>query len=110
MNSWKMYVRPVLDAVLLASLILTVPLSAVTAEEIGEPSDTAGKTLVEKKCTVCHSIERVDGANKNHTEWAQTVEKMMRYSDRMDFLNQKEKEIVIDFLANRKSSQADSEK
>jgi hypothetical protein len=72
--------------------------------------EDTGKTLVEKKCTVCHSIDRVYGANKNHTEWVQTVEKMMRYSDRIDFLNEKEKETVIDFLANWKSSQADSEK
>ncbi|CAK8718053.1 Quinohemoprotein amine dehydrogenase alpha subunit haem binding domain-containing protein [Candidatus Electrothrix laxa] len=110
MNSWKMYARPVFGAVLLASLILTAPLSAVTAEESVEPSDTAGKALVEKKCSVCHSVDRAYGANKNHSEWTQTVEKMMRYSDRMDFLNQQEKKIVIDFLANRKSSQADSEK
>lgn len=89
--------------VLLLTLILTV-------SSFAEDEGNAGKTLVEKKCTVCHSIDRVYGVNKNHTEWVQTVEKMMRYSDRMDFLDQKEKEIVIDYLANRKSSQADSEK
>ncbi|MDU9048870.1 MAG: hypothetical protein Q3M30_08450 [Candidatus Electrothrix sp. Rat3] len=110
MNSWKMYARSVFGAVLFSSLILTASLSAVTAEESGEPSEPAGKTLVEKKCTICHSIDRVYGAKKTHSEWEQTIAKMMRYSDQMDFLNQKEKEIVIDFLASRKSPQADSEK
>ena len=110
MNNWKMYARSVSGAVLFASLILAVSVSVATAEESVEPSDTAGKALVEKKCSVCHSIDRAYGANKNHSEWGKTVEKMMRYSDRMDFLNEKEKEIVIDFLANRKNSQVDSEK
>ncbi|MCI5163442.1 MAG: cytochrome c [Candidatus Electrothrix sp. AX5] len=89
--------------VLLLTLILTVSSFAKDEED-------AGKALVEKKCSRCHSIDRAYGANKNHSEWVKTVEKMMRYSDRMDFLNEKEKEIVIDFLANRKSPQADSEK
>ena len=89
--------------VLLLTLILT-------DSSLAKDEDDAGKALVEKKCSVCHSIDRAYGANKNHSEWAQTVEKMMRYSDRMDFLNRKEKDIVIDYLANRKTPQADSEK
>jgi len=110
MNSWKNYAKSVFGAVLFASLLVAAPLSAVTAEETAESGDTAAKVLVEKKCSGCHSIDRAYGAKKNHSEWTQTVEKMVRYSDRMDFLNQQEKKIVIDFLANRKSSQADSEK
>jgi hypothetical protein len=103
MKKQKMYFCCSCCTVLLLTLILTVSSFAKDEED-------AGKTLVEKKCSVCHSIDRAYGANKNHSEWVQTVEKMMRYSDRMDFLNQKEKEIVINFLADRKRSQADSEK
>jgi len=88
-------------------LLLTL---IVTNSSFAKDEDDAGKALVEKKCSVCHSVDRAYGAKKNHSEWTQTVEKMTRYSDRMDFLNQQEKKIVIDFLANRKSSQADSEK
>jgi len=69
-----------------------------------------GKMLVEKKCSVCHPIERVYGVEKSHSEWEKTVEKMMRYSDQMNFLNQQEKEAVINFLADQKSSGADSER
>jgi hypothetical protein len=103
MKKQKMFFYCSCCTVVLLTLILTV-------SSFAKDEDDAGKTLVEKKCTVCHKIERVYGANKNHSEWVQTVEKMMRYSDRMDFLNQKEKKIVINFLANRKSSPADSEK
>jgi cytochrome c5 len=104
MNNWNMYVKSVSGAVLFASLILVVSVSVATAEEGVESSDTAGKTLVEKKCTICHSIDRVYTAEKTHSEWEQTVAKMIRYSDQMNFLNQKEKEIVIDFLAGRKKA------
>lgn len=103
MKKQKMFFCCSCCTVVLLTLILTVSSFAKDEED-------AGKILVEKKCIVCHKIERVYGVKKNHSEWVQTVEKMMRYSDRMDFLNQKEKKIVINFLANRKSSQADSEK
>ena len=77
----------------------------VAVSSFAEDEDKTGKALVEKKCTLCHSTDRVYGAEKAHLEWEQTVEKMVRYSDQMNFLNQKEKETVIDFLANRKKAQ-----
>ncbi|MGB5685962.1 MAG: cytochrome c [Candidatus Electrothrix sp.] len=103
MKKQKMYFYCSCCTVFLFTLI-------VTNSSFAKDEDDAGKALVEKKCSGCHSIDRAYGASKNHSEWTQTVEKMVRYSDRMDFLNQQEKKIVIDFLANRKSSQADSEK
>ena len=110
MTIGKIYAKSVFSAILLTSLLLTAPLSAPAEEERGKTGEPAGKTLVEKKCTICHSIDRVYRAKKTYSEWEQTVAKMMRYSDQMNFLNQKEKETVIDFLAQRKSSQAESEK
>ncbi|MCI5210445.1 MAG: hypothetical protein D3910_17030 [Candidatus Electrothrix sp. ATG2] len=82
----------------------------LSVSSFAEDEKGAEKKLVEKKCSICHSIDRVYGADKTHSEWKQTVEKMMRYSDQMNFLNQQEKETVIDYLANRKTPQADSEK
>ncbi|WP_339132852.1 MAG: hypothetical protein WGN25_11260 [Candidatus Electrothrix sp. GW3-4] len=90
-------------------IALLLPLLLIAPCFAEEGGDELGKTLVEKKCTICHSIDRVYGAEKNHSEWKQTVEKMMRYSDQMNFLNQKEKKTVIEFLAYRKTAQADSE-
>ncbi len=62
-------------------------------------SDTAAKALVEKKGSVCHSVERAHEAKNTHDEWKRTVDKMVCYSDQMNFLNQKEKETIIVFLA-----------
>ncbi|WPD21809.1 MAG: hypothetical protein SD837_16565 [Candidatus Electrothrix scaldis] len=98
------------SAVLLCTLILTAPLSVMAEEKGSKPKEPVGKALVEKKCTVCHSIERVHGADKTHSEWEQTVAKMMRYSDRIDFLNQQEREDIIYYLASRNKTKAKSEK
>ncbi|MCI5121183.1 MAG: hypothetical protein D3908_08350, partial [Candidatus Electrothrix sp. AUS4] len=95
-------------ALVLCSLTLLPPLSAVAEEEGSQAKEPAGKNLVEKKCTICHSIERVHGADKIHSEWEQTIAKMMRYSDQMDFLNQQEKEDIVEYLANRKRMKAES--
>ncbi|MCI5149040.1 MAG: hypothetical protein D3916_06585 [Candidatus Electrothrix sp. MAN1_4] len=108
-NSWKMYARPVFGAGLFFSMLAVVSVSLTTAQEAAKADDTAAKALVEKKCTVCHSLDRIYEADKTHTAWEQTVKKMIRYSDQMNFLNQNEKETIIDFLAQRKIPQVDTE-
>ena len=105
----KMVVCGYCSVVFLLTLILIAPLSAAEVES-GKSSESAGKALVEMKCTICHSVERVYGADKTHLEWGQTVEKMMRYSDQMDFLNQQEQENIIEYLSNWKNAQSKSEK
>lgn len=102
MTGRKIHAKSVFSAVLLTFLPLTAPFSVLAEEQSGEPSEPAGKALVEKKCTICHSIERVHEAEKTHPEWEQTIAKMMRYSDQMNFLNQTEKETIIAFLTERK--------
>jgi hypothetical protein len=63
-----------------------------------------GRTLVEQKCASCHTLEQVYKAKKSRAEWESNVDKMIMYSDRMDFLNLKEKKTVIEFLTDRKTS------
>lgn len=98
MKNWK-YTKSGFTVVLLVSLfILTVLLSNGGAKE------AAVTALIEKKCTVCHSTDRVYGADKTYDEWERTIKKMVRYSSQMGFLNQKEKGAIIRFLTNRKRS------
>ncbi|MDH4140856.1 MAG: hypothetical protein OEV43_09835 [Coriobacteriia bacterium] len=44
----------------------------------GESSDSAGdgQRLVEVKCSMCHSLDRVWAAEKTREEWAVTVDRM----------------------------------
>ncbi|MCI5190500.1 MAG: hypothetical protein D3905_12085 [Candidatus Electrothrix sp. AS4_5] len=65
MTNWKKYTKFYFSVVLLASLFLTIPVFLVTAEEAVESGHTPAKALIEKKCTVCHSTDRVYGADKN---------------------------------------------
>jgi cytochrome c5 len=42
-----------------------------------EPSgDLGGEELLEARCTMCHSLDRVKAASKNLDQWASTVERM----------------------------------
>ncbi|XOF34749.1 MAG: photosystem P840 reaction-center cytochrome c-551 [Candidatus Electrothrix sp. YB6] len=72
---------------------------------------TVGKLLVEQKCSPsCHEVERIYAANKSRSEWVQTVEKMIGYADKVNFLNQKEKKAVVEYLVTRNRIQAESNK
>ncbi|MCI5118880.1 MAG: cytochrome c [Candidatus Electrothrix sp. LOE1_4_5] len=85
-------------SVVLVACIVAAPTFATKSD------DRAVTALIEKKCTVCHSTERVYGADKTYDEWERTIKKMVRYSDQMNYLNQQEKKNIINFLVNQKRS------
>ncbi|UCE40100.1 MAG: hypothetical protein JSV17_11585 [Candidatus Aminicenantes bacterium] len=60
-----------------------------------------GKTLLEKKCTMCHDLDRIYQAQKNDEEWYATVERMQQHVRDPDFLNEKETKSIVDFLGKR---------
>jgi hypothetical protein len=54
-----------------------------------------GKTLVEERCTQCHTLDRVTSANKTKEEWTTTVESMVNQGAN---LNAEEQEVAIEYL------------
>jgi cytochrome c5 len=63
----------------------------------GSSSVTAdGKTLMQKRCSVCHSLDRVITAHKTSAEWTTTVNRMISHGAQ---LNTQEKQTLIDYLA-----------
>jgi cytochrome c5 len=54
-----------------------------------------GAALLEERCTVCHSLDRVTSASKTRQEWEQTVTRMVGKGAR---LNADEQEILISYL------------
>ena len=64
-----------------------------------------GKTLVSRKCSVCHNLDRVFGARKNKQEWTATVSRMIATMNDPEFLSKQEKSDIISFLSGRKRSQ-----
>ncbi len=74
-------------------------ISAVSLE------DEIGKTLVSRKCSVCHNLDRVFGAGKNRQEWTATVSRMITTMGDPEFLSDQEQADIITFLSNRETKQ-----
>jgi cytochrome c5 len=72
-------------------------LSAAGAESAA-PVALDGNALIDERCTVCHSRERIDQAQKSPEEWAATVDRMIGYGAQ---LTPEERQAVIDYLTSR---------
>jgi cytochrome c5 len=46
-------------------------------EAIEQPASTEGESLLQERCTVCHSLSRVTQAQKTREKWEQTVARMV---------------------------------
>ncbi len=55
-----------------------------------------GATLLEERCSTCHSTDRVKQAQKNQEGWDQTVTRMIKKGAK---LTEEEKNALVDFLA-----------
>jgi predicted ester cyclase len=67
-------------------------------EEAGGDGDTGaldGDALVSERCTVCHTRERIDNADKDEAGWTETVDRMIGYGAQ---LNEEERAAVIQYL------------
>ena len=55
-----------------------------------------GAALVQERCSVCHTLDRVLASKRTEAQWRTVVEQMIRNGAR---LTPEEKEIVIKYLA-----------
>lgn len=62
------------------------------------PVASEGETLVQNKCSMCHTLDRVNDAEKNRAEWEQTVSRMETNGL---VVTEEEKSLIIDHLATR---------
>jgi cytochrome c5 len=73
---------------------ITEEAATPTAEQ--EPTVLDGQSLVEERCTQCHSLGAVTGTSKTEEEWRATVGRMVgKGAD----LNAEEQAAVIQYLA-----------
>ena len=79
---------------------LIAGLNATLASEKARPPSAApaidGASLLETRCTDCHSIDRVKRAKNTRDQWAQTVTRMIGKGAQ---LNAAEQSTVIDYLS-----------
>lgn len=69
-----------------------------TTDRTPAPESTDAETLIDTRCTVCHSRERIDAAQKDRAGWAATVDRMIGYGAQ---LSTAERDVLIDYLAGR---------
>jgi branched-chain amino acid transport system substrate-binding protein len=67
-----------------------------TGEEGGDTGAALdGEALVNERCTVCHSRERIDAADKDEAGWTETVDRMIGNGAVLDT---DERQAVLDYL------------
>ncbi len=70
-----MQVRVVRHAAIL--VVATVMMAAIGCTPTGSGGPAAGSTeLITSKCTMCHTIDRINQANKDQAGWEQTIARM----------------------------------
>ncbi|HIQ04415.1 MAG TPA: hypothetical protein EYH31_01825, partial [Anaerolineae bacterium] len=74
-----------------AGWAITSPQAATGAR----PSLEQGRVLLQNRCTVCHSLDRVKRATKTEAEWRSTVQRMVGKGAQ---LNDEELEAVVTYL------------
>jgi mono/diheme cytochrome c family protein len=87
-------------SILLITLLVGTLLAACgTSNTTPAPSTggaTDGQTLMQERCSVCHSTDRIISAHKTAAEWTTTVERMIGKGAQ---LNATEQQTLIDYLA-----------
>jgi cytochrome c-type biogenesis protein CcmH/NrfF len=80
---------------LIETLLVSCGTSNTTpASSTGSSSD--GQTLMQERCSVCHSTDRITSAHKTAAEWTTTVERMISHGAQ---INSQEQQTLIDYLA-----------
>ena len=75
---------------------LTATLASETVIPYSTASATDGESLLETRCTDCHSLDRVKRARKTRDQWAHNVTRMVGKGAQ---LNAAEQSTVIDYLS-----------
>jgi len=96
--------RPYLFVLLAILLLTSILLAACGTSSPGAPSTNSGgntgaldgKTLMQERCSVCHSTERITSAHKTADQWKVTVERMISHGAH---LNATEQQTLIGYLA-----------
>ena len=93
----KNYTISLVSILLLILLIGSLLVSCGSSNSIPSSTDgTDGASLMQERCSVCHSTSRITSAHKTAAEWTTTVERMLSHGAQ---LNSQEQRTLIDYLA-----------
>jgi hypothetical protein len=88
-----------LGLVLLTLVLFISACSSSTPSSTTAPASTAsqeGATLVQERCTACHTLSRVEGIRLSASDWGIVVDQMIARGAQ---LTPDEKTIVVNYLA-----------
>jgi hypothetical protein len=85
----------ILSSVVGLALVL-VACGKGTTSTSGPTGTTSGQTLMQERCTACHSTDRITSAHKTSDQWKTTVGRMVGKGAQ---LNTQEQQTLIDYLA-----------
>ena len=91
----------IISLFLLALLAATFLTACGSNNSTGVPvpssgGSSTGQTLMQDRCSVCHSTDRVTSAHKTADEWKTTVDRMI---SRGAQLSSQEEQTLVDYLA-----------
>ena len=96
MNKRTITVISLLLFTLLAGMVLASCGSGNSPQTTSSAGSSDGQTLMQERCSVCHSTERITSAHKTTDQWATTVERMISHGAQ---LSTQEQQTLIDYLA-----------
>ncbi|MGB9585823.1 MAG: hypothetical protein ACPL3P_05920 [Anaerolineales bacterium] len=62
----------------------------------GNNSASSGAALLQERCTVCHSLDRITNEKNSRAQWERIVDRMIQKGAQ---LNDSEKATLLDYLA-----------
>jgi cytochrome c2 len=80
---------------------LTNRQKSLTGEDERKLNKAFGRTIMEAKCTSCHALDRIVQAKKGKEKWGKTINRMIKYSGNPEYLTEKEREELIEYLINK---------
>jgi cytochrome c-type biogenesis protein CcmH/NrfF len=88
------FISVLLLILFIGTLLVSCGTSNTTPSATGSSSD--GQTLMQERCSVCHSTDRITSAHKTADQWTTTVTRMISHGAK---LNTQEQQTLIDYLA-----------
>ena len=94
----KSFIPVLLVFVLLLTGILLAACGSSGQSSSGSNSGTpvSGQALMQERCSVCHSVNRVQSAQKTADQWKTTVDRMISHGAQ---LTSDEKTTLVNYLA-----------
>jgi cytochrome c-type biogenesis protein CcmH/NrfF len=86
----------ILLLIVLAATLLASCGSSSSPAPSSSGGSSAGQTLMQTRCSVCHSLQRVTSVHKTADQWKSTVDRMINNGAQ---LTSQEEQTLIDYLA-----------